>query len=76
MSVEGYDPQTGHMDFSLALREMRKGKKVRRAPWPAEVYLCMDGGGLAYVDYGQLFSFNKARLDSEQLLANDWEEVL
>ncbi len=76
MSTQGYDPSTGYMDFSLALREMRKGKSVRRASWPAEVHLCMVGTRLMYVDDWQPFEFNKARLEDAQLLATDWEEVL
>lgn len=75
MSIpHGYDAQTGHMDFSLALREMRKGKKVRRAGW-------LDSQGLTLQD-GRIFwwlaghSQEVEEIDSSMVLATDWEEVL
>lgn len=78
MSIHtGYDAKTGHMDFSLALREMKKGTKVRRASWPSdEVYLCVNGERLEYIDKGTPIPIDKVRMGSEPLLATDWEEVL
>ena len=76
MSTQGYDPSTGYMDFSLALREMKKGKKVRRASWDAGIWLCMKDVRLVWVSDGREVEFNNARLGDQQLLATDWEEVL
>lgn len=66
----GYDAQTGHMDFSLALREMKKGKKVRRAEWPKRCSIELRNG--LFVDERTCI----CDLSTQQILATDWEEVL
>lgn len=71
---EGYDAATGHMDFSLALREMRKGKKVRRAGWLKSQAISLDGEIFFWWLAGH--SQGMEEIDSSMVLATDWEEVL
>lgn len=67
----GYDAQTGHMDFSLALREMKKGKKVRCASWPSgEFILLNEKQDLIDERNRVVYALGPA------LVATDWEEVL
>ena len=66
---KGYDPSTGHMDFSLALHEMRKGRKVRRTAWKPEeaIWIGFDGLRDSEGPLGMMFG--------DDLLATDWEEA-
>ena len=61
-------------DFSEALRRMKEGKKVRREIWEeCRAYIYIVGMTIVAVCDGKFFPcvFN----DSEDILANDWEEV-
>lgn len=61
-------------DFSEALRRMKEGKKVRREIWEeCRAYIYIVGMTIWAVCDEQIFHcvFN----DSEDIFANDWEEV-
>ncbi len=75
MSIpKGYDPVTGHMDFSLALQEIKKGRLVRRAAYPNFV-IGIDGHNRHFTVYGGEFLEAVYELDADDLLATDWEEA-
>lgn len=69
MSTQGYDPSTGYMDFSLALREMKKGKTVKRAGWSQGVRLVREDDFQWQTGQSMFF----LPID---VVATDWEEVL
>jgi hypothetical protein len=80
------EPQaaTTGLDFSAALSELKKGKKIRRPLWPAGVYLSFDSkykwpdekvaaiGCITHVRNGESSRFS---LHERDILAKDWELV-
>lgn len=61
-------------DFSEALRRMKEGKKVRRVIWEeCGSYIHIVSVTIVAVCDGKFFPC--VFRDSEDILANDWEEV-
>ena len=61
-------------DFSEALRRMKEGKKVRRVIWEeCGAYIHIVSETIVAVCDGKFFPC--VFKDSEDILANDWEEV-
>lgn len=69
--MNGYNADTGLMDFSLALQEMRRGLRVRRKSWQTGQWISVEGG-LLINDEG-VFNFPLA---ASIILSDDWEVVL
>ena len=67
---KGYNAETGLMDFSLALRELKAGKKLRRRAWQHKGWLMLVGDQFFWDDG------KGADFIASALLADDWEEVL
>lgn len=70
---KGYSADTGLMDFSLALQEMREGKHVRRKSKPEEVYSMKDGK--IFWSCNQYYA-PLAMLDTDTVTAEDWEQAI
>jgi hypothetical protein len=70
VSTPGYNADTGLMDFSLALRELKRGKKLRRRAWTHKGFLMLVGTEFFWDDG------KGADFIASALLADDWEEVL
>lgn len=61
------------MSFSEALELVKDGKEVRRKSWSEVEYLWMEDGKLMRrFDY-DLLEFEIIRMDTEDILAEDWE---
>jgi hypothetical protein len=67
----GYNADTGLMDFSLALQEMRRGLRVRRKSWPRWAWIGIEGGILVNDEGVSNFP-----LATSIILSDDWEVVL
>jgi hypothetical protein len=73
-----YDPSTGEMDFSLALRSLRQHNRITRAQWRGGLYLELDGNTIRI--RGNMPSGKIVDEDwqpwSEDLLAFDWKDLI
>ena len=75
MSIKKKEEMRKEMfDFSEALRRMKEGKKVRREIWEeCRAYIYIVGMTIWAVCDGKFFPC--VFKDSEDILADDWEEV-
>lgn len=61
------------MSFSEALELVKDGKEVRRKSWSEVEYLWIENGKLMRrIDY-DLLELEIIRMDTEDILAEDWE---
>lgn len=61
------------MSFSEALELVKDGKEVRRKSWSEVEYLWIENGKLMRrIDY-DLLELEIVRMDTEDILAEDWE---
>jgi hypothetical protein len=56
--------------FEIALFELKQGKRIRRAGWPDDHCLRLQGKGIVYTDGVHL---NHVHYLCDDLLAEDWE---
>ena len=68
---KGYNAETGTMTFSLALDEMKAGRKVRRRCWRQGRYLHILKGVMRDEE-----GYPNSIIETGILLADDWETVL
>lgn len=73
-SVGKYDPATGHMSFELALDAMKRGKKVARKGYEGSWWQFINRE-LTFTTY-EGDSTHHTRIYTEDLLAEDWYEVV
>lgn len=71
-AAAGYDAQSGTMDFSLALVELKRGWTVRRRSWPEATKARLVTGAQLRLYYGAAL-VGPYLPTMEDLLALDWE---
>lgn len=61
------------MNFSEALELMKDGKEVRRKSWAEVEYMWIENGKIMRRIYYDLLELEYVRIESEDILAEDWE---
>lgn len=69
-----YDPANGHMCFSRALMELKRGQRVKRLGWTDLQEISLTDGLLAArLDTTEVFPWFPVQAD---LLAEDWVQLV
>lgn len=61
------------MNFSEALELMKEGKEVRRESWAEVEYMWIENGKIMRRIFYDLLELEYVRIETEDILAEDWE---